>query len=336
MGVIGRVNPLRRLREPRWPEQPPTWADARPGVIDAALRRALSRPAGNWYVIGASTDLGTRRPVGRTVAGTELVVWRDAEGAPHAGPGACPHLGAPLCDSRLAGGRLVCHWHGLALDGGGRPGWAPYPCHDDGVLLWVRLDEVGAESPLPAPVLAERPPAAAAVAEAVTLVGRCEPADVLANRLDPWHGSWYHPYSFANLRVLAAPGPVDGQVDHEVAEADDRFLVEVAFRVAGPFGVPVIAEFTCPDRRTVLMRILDGDGAGSVVETHATPIGTGPDGLPRTAVVEATIAHSDRRGFAVARAAAPLLRPMIRHAAARLWRDDLAYAERRYLLRSGR
>ncbi|MEU2880659.1 DUF5914 domain-containing protein, partial [Streptomyces sp. NPDC007070] len=38
-----------------------------------------------------------------------------------------------------------------------------------------------------------------------------------------------------------------------------------------------------------------------------------------------------------ARAAAPALRPLVRRAAARLWRDDLAYAERRWQLRaSGR
>ncbi|WP_234388351.1 DUF5914 domain-containing protein, partial [Streptomyces scabiei] len=38
--------------------------------------------------------------------------------------------------------------------------------------------------------------------------------------------------------------------------------------------------------------------------------------------------------FAVARRAAPLLRPLMRAAAGRLWRDDLAYAERRWHLRS--
>jgi hypothetical protein len=47
------------------------------------------------------------------------------------------------------------------------------------------------------------------------------------------------------------------------------------------------------------------------------------------------IATSARPGFAVARTAAPLLRPLMRRAATRLWRDDLAYAERRYALRSG-
>ncbi len=71
------------------------------------------------------------------------------------------------------------------------------------------------------------------------------------------------------------------------------------------------------------------------METHATPLGPGPDGRPRTAVTEAVVAYSPRPGFALARRASPALRPLISRAAARLWRDDLAYAERRYQLRAG-
>ncbi len=108
----------------------------------------------------------------------------------------------------------------------------------------------------------------------------------------------------------------------------------MTFRAAPGLGVPVLAEFTCPEPRTVVMRVTEGEGLGSVVETHATPLGRGPDGRPRTAVTEAVVAHSARPGFALARRAAPALRPAIRRAAARLWRDDLAYAERRYQLRS--
>jgi nitrite reductase/ring-hydroxylating ferredoxin subunit len=321
--VLARFSPLRRLRVPAWPAQAPRWADADPAIIEAALSRALSRPSGNWYVYGASSELRGRRPVGRTVAGLELVAWRDGVGTAHVGPGACPHLGAPLCRSPVVDGRLVCHWHGMVLDAGGRPGWRPYPTHDDGVLVWVRLDEAGGEPALPSPVVTARPPAMYSVIEVATVVGRCEPSDVLANRLDPWHGSWLHPYAFANLRVLSTPTP-----EH------DRFVVEVAYRVGGRLGVPVTAEFACPGPRTVVMRIVAGDGTGSVVETHATPLGVRPDGSARTAVIEATVAYSARRGFAVARAATPLLRPLIRRAAIRLWRDDIDYAERRYVLRT--
>ncbi|MFC8225074.1 DUF5914 domain-containing protein [Streptomyces sp. NPDC057287] len=316
--------PLRVRRAPRWEGQAPTWRQAKPAVIAEALKRAAARPSGNWYVVGASRGMAARdRPYGRRVAGAEVVLWRAQDGTLRAGPGECPHLGAPLRDSRVTCGTLRCHWHGLALDGGPFAGWEPYPVHDDGVLVWVRLDSAGGERPLERPVVPERPAQEGGVDAVFTAAGRCEPEDVVANRLDPWHGSWFHPYAFVGLDVAATPE--DG--------GDDAFAVDVSFKVAGRLVVPVRAVFTAPEPRTVVMHITDGEGAGSVVETHATPL-TAPGATdPRTAVVEAVVASSDRRGFALARAAAPALRPLMRRTAGRLWRDDLAYAERRWSLR---
>ncbi|MEU2157629.1 DUF5914 domain-containing protein [Streptomyces sp. NPDC019396] len=319
------TSPLRRRRGPEWAKQTPTWSQARPGLIADALKRATARPSGNWYVVGASRDVRpSGRPLGRTVGGIEIVVWRSETGQPHAGPGSCPHLGAPLRDSRVVCGRLVCHWHGLALDGSAFAGWQPYPVYDDGVLLWVRLDAVGGEEPSEQPMVPVRPAAGRGVDAVFTAVGGCEPEDVVANRLDPWHGSWFHPYSFVDLTVVQQPR----ESEH------DAFVVDVSFRVAGRLVVPVRAEFTAPEPRTVVMHIADGEGASSVVETHATPLTGVADEHPRTAVIEALVATSQRRGFALARAAAPLLRPLMRRTAGRLWRDDLAYAERRWMLRS--
>lgn len=314
-----------------WERQAPTWREAKPALIDAALKRASARPSGNWYVIGASREITADRPFGRTVGGVEVVVWRARSGELKAGPGACPHLGAPLKDSRVACGTLVCHWHGLALDGGPFAGWEPYPAYDDGVLVWVRLDALGGEEPLDRPVVPERP-AGAAVDAVFTTVGRCEPEDIVANRLDPWHGAWFHPYSFVDLTVAQTPEHKASSTVEDASE--DAFAVDVSFKVAGRLVVPVRAVFSAPEPRTVVMHITEGEGATSVVETHATPLAPDARGNPRTAVVEAVVATSDRRGFAVAQSAAPLLRPVMRWAAGRLWRDDLAYAERRWLLRS--
>lgn len=334
--------PLRLRPHPvPWERQRPTWREAKPALIAGALRRALARPSGNWYVVGGSRELRADRPLGRTVGGVELVVWRGAGGGVHAGPGACPHLGAPLKDSPVRCGTLVCHWHGLALDGTRRLGWAPFPCHDDGVLLWVRLDAVGGEEPSERPFVPERPDPSGAVPAVCTGVGRCEPEDIVANRLDPWHGAWFHPYSFVDLTVVETPGTGEGAEAGAGATErpgqghvpSDAFHVDVSFKVAARAVVPVRAEFTAPGPRTVVMRITGGEGAGSVVESHATPLAPDALGRPRTAVVEAVVATSARRGFAVARAAAPLLRPLMRAAAGRLWRDDLAYARRRWELR---
>jgi Domain of unknown function (DUF5914)/Rieske [2Fe-2S] domain len=317
--------PIQVLPPTPWAHQRPTYRDAQPAIIDAALQRSQRRPSGNWYVFAASSGVRAARPLGTSVAGTEIVAWRGEHGELHVGPGVCPHLGADLATGTIDCGALICPWHGLRLSGKREFGWKPLPSHDDGVLVWVRLDHIGGEEPLDEPVIPLRP--AGVRLDAVTrLVGTCEPQDVIANRLDPWHGAWYHPYSFTQLEVISAP-PADA------GEDADRFLVTVTFKI-GRFGVPVIAEFTSPERRTIVMRIVDGEGTGSVVETHATPVGPGPDGKPRTAVIEAVIAHSDRSGFAHTRRVAPLITPLMRYAATRLWRDDLAYAERRYKIRT--
>ncbi|AEV74177.1 Rieske (2Fe-2S) domain-containing protein [Mycolicibacterium rhodesiae NBB3] len=323
---LSKTFPFEVLPALQWPTQRPTYRDAQPAIIDAALLRSQLRPSGNWYVIAASDAVGSR-PYGTSVAGQELVAWRGEDGTLNVGPGACPHLGADLATGTVDCGTLICPWHGLRLDGGREFGWRPYPSHDDGVLAWVRLDSVGAEEPTDEPIVPVRP--AGEQMHAVTrLVGTCEPRDIIANRMDPWHGSWFHPYSFTRLEVLTAP-----PADADLAEEADRFLVAVTFRI-GRLGVPVVAEFTSPEPRTIVMRIVDGEGAGSVVETHATPIGPGPDGLPRAAVLEAVIAHSDRPGFAHATRVASLIKPIMRYSAARLWRDDLQYAERIFKLRN--
>jgi hypothetical protein len=314
--------PLQAIPPVAWADQRPTYRDAQPAIINAALKRSQRRPTGNWYAFAASRDIRAGQPFGTRVAGVELVAWRDQYGRLAVGPRSCPHLGADLATAVVRSGALICRWHGLCLAGDADEfGWKPLPSHDDGVLVWVRLDSVGGEPPLDQPVISARPTGDTLDAVA-RLVGVCEPADIIANRLDPWHGSWYHPYSFTRLEVLTTP-----------TEDADRFLVAVTFRV-GRVGVPTVAEFTSPEPRTIVMRILDGEGYGSVVETHATPIGLDSDGRPRTAVIEAVIAHSDRTGFKRARRAAPLISGLMRFAASRLWRDDLAYAERRYQLRA--
>lgn len=314
--------PLQVIPRMSWAGQRPTYRDAQPAIIDAALRRSQHRPTGNWYAFAASRQVRGGRPFGARVAGVDIVAWRDEQGRLCAGPRSCPHLGADLATGTVRQGTLICRWHGLTLDGNAREfGWSPLPSHDDGTLAWVRLDAVGQEEPLERPVIVERP-GGDTLSAVARMVGVCEPTDVIANRLDPWHGAWFHPYSFTRLEVLTTP-----------TEQTDRFLVAVTFRM-GRLGVPVVAEFWCPEARTIVMRIVDGEGTGSVVETHATPMGPGRDGRPRTAVLEATIAHSDRTGFKHAARAAPLITPFMRYAATRLWRDDLAYAERRYQVRA--
>ena len=140
------------LPREQWASQRPTYKDAEPAIIDAALVRSQRRPSGNWYAFAAS-DTIRKRPHGTSVGGVEIVAWRDTDGTLHVGPATCPHLGADLATGTVDCGALICPWHGLRLEGGREFGWKPYPAYDDGVLAWVRLDRIGGEEPTDVPVV---------------------------------------------------------------------------------------------------------------------------------------------------------------------------------------
>lgn len=291
----------------------PDWVQANPARIERSLAHARSLPSGGWAVLDASDRIDA--PRGFTVAGRALVAWRTPDGALRVAPEACPHMGASLCDGHVdRDGRVVCPWHGLALGDRARGDWAPLTTHDDGVLAWVRMPELLApgEAPTDAPILTARP--RSFMSGVIRMEARCEPRDIIANRLDPWHGAHYHPHSFLRLHVI----------DEDVTQ----LTVRVVYKVLGPLAMEVDARFDCPDPRTIVMTILRGDGVGSVVETHATPIDEG-----RSAVIEATLATSDRMLFPFVRKLSGLARPLIEARAARLWVEDKAYAERTYALR---
>lgn len=316
-------SPLELLPQPGPERMTSTWRQAAPSRIAKALARASTRDPGGWCVVGSSADLPSRTSIIRRIAGLEIVLWRDRDGSLLAGPGSCPHLGALLDNCPIIEGSLRCRWHGMALGPRGETRWRGYPALDDGVLLWVR-PPLPDEGPRDHPRLPVRPPQHASIAAVVEREGVCEPRDIIANRLDPWHGAWFHPYAFSHLTV------------DDDASDDDTLVLDVAYRLNRRLGVTVRAHFTSPDARTIVMTIIDGEGVGSVVETHATPVGPGPDGLPRTIVTEATIAHSDRAGFRIARLFAPAVRAGMRRSAGRLWVDDLAYAERLFEIRRRR
>jgi isorenieratene synthase len=292
------------------PELPPAstlpdWQQADPRWMQSALQIAMGRSGGGWFVVDERRRFGVE-PRRYRIDDRELVFWPGPNGL-MAAPDACPHMGASLASGCVRQGRLVCPWHGLELGDKPQGAWRPLPIHDDGVLVWVRLDDAG-EAPTDRPVLPVRP--ARYIDAVVRLEARCRPEDLLANRLDPWHGVHYHPHTFRRLRV--------------VERRDDEITVRVAFAVLGRLAVEVDARFHCPDPRTIVMTIVAGDGAGSIVETHATPIDD-----TRCAVIEATLATSDRPQMKYVLPLARWARFWLERRAARLWVEDVAYAERR-------
>lgn len=328
--LIGR-DPLSGAAKPRWnagnDPAVPDWMGADPNHIQRALERAMSRNGGGWLVLGDRERLKNAtktEPQKLTVLGQELVLWQKPSTETfYLAPNRCPHMGAQLCDgfsvTRVsAEGEIICPWHALALQGDRPRGiFRPYTLWDDGVLLWARFDRELGEAATDRPIQTQRP--LSGLSAVMELDARCEPMDVVANRLDPWHGVHFHNHSFARLSVLSLD--------------DEQVTVRVAYRIFGKVAMEVDAQFLSPDPRTITMQIIAGEGVGSLVETHALPIlsGTHPEG-PKTRVIEATIATSERL-FASWLPKASWLKPLVKARAERLWQEDRVYAERTYALR---
>ena len=92
-----------------------------PTVPLAGLVRAKARvahPMRHWYIAATSAEI-TRGPVGSTVLGVPMVVFRDGAGRAGALLDRCPHRNVPLSDGAVVEGALECPYHGWRFDTGG-------------------------------------------------------------------------------------------------------------------------------------------------------------------------------------------------------------------------
>jgi phenylpropionate dioxygenase-like ring-hydroxylating dioxygenase large terminal subunit len=87
---------------------------------------------GYWYVACLSEELGRRRPLGRTVCGVPLALFRDGTtGRPAAVLDRCPHRNVPLSLGRMTDGLLQCAYHGWRFDAAGSCRAIPGLCGED-------------------------------------------------------------------------------------------------------------------------------------------------------------------------------------------------------------
>ena len=68
-----------------------------------------------WYVAAYYHEIG-RKPLGRTVLGEPVVLFRKEDGTAVALEDRCVHRHLPLSMGRLVGDTLQCHYHGLRYD----------------------------------------------------------------------------------------------------------------------------------------------------------------------------------------------------------------------------
>jgi phenylpropionate dioxygenase-like ring-hydroxylating dioxygenase large terminal subunit len=95
-----------------------------------------------WTPAAFAAELGTQRPLGVTIAGTRLALFRTADGTPRALLDRCPHRGAALSLGHVADGCLECPFHGWRFDAQGRVVHVPW--NPDAKLAQLHADVVPA------------------------------------------------------------------------------------------------------------------------------------------------------------------------------------------------
>lgn len=154
-----------------------------------------------WWPVALSREL-QRQPLGCTLLGVPLVIFRDAEGVPAVLPDRCPHRFAPLSAGRVRDGQIECPYHGWRLDVQGRCAHLPgqqqqrcsqallqplHSCEAQG-LVWVSL---APERPTIAPVAPaeQRQPLDTFWIQSQV---RCSLQDAAENFLDGFHTHFVH------------------------------------------------------------------------------------------------------------------------------------------------
>lgn len=77
-----------------------------------------------WHPVAAEPDVGDE-PLGVTLLGETVVIFRDDTGQISAFNDLCPHRGAQLSKGRIVQGRLMCPYHGFQYDGQGKCRYIP-------------------------------------------------------------------------------------------------------------------------------------------------------------------------------------------------------------------
>jgi len=121
-----------------------------------------------WYVVAPSSEV-SRTPLGRTVLGTSIVVFRKQDGSAVALQNRCCHRSFPLSHGTVDGDTIVCGYHGLRYDATGKCIEIPmqktvpaalrvrtYTVAERGPFVWVWMgrDDPGLEAPPHQPWLA--------------------------------------------------------------------------------------------------------------------------------------------------------------------------------------
>ncbi len=173
-------------------------------------------PLNAWYAAAYDVEL-RRELLPRTICDKKLVLYRRADGTPAALEDACWHRLMPLSKGKLDGDNLVCGYHGLVFNPGGRCVHMPsqetlnpsacvraFPVAEKYRLIWVWLGEPGLADTSRIPDLHWNDDPAWA-GDGNVIHAKCDYRLVVDNLMDLTHETFVHGGSIGNREVAEAP-----------------------------------------------------------------------------------------------------------------------------------
>ena len=162
-----------------------------------------------WYAAAWERDV-TDAPVGVTVIGEDVALYRLSDGRFGGLEDACPHRKVPLSMGRITGDGLECGYHGLQFDCTGSCTTAPtngtvppgasvrsYPVVARYGLLWIWMGDPALADPAEIFEVRHWDDPAWGRTDGDDMIVRCHHLYIADNLLDPSHVAWVHRSSFA-------------------------------------------------------------------------------------------------------------------------------------------
>ena len=113
-----------------------------------------------WYVAGTADEVKADRPLGRTILGEPLVLFRGRDGKAAALDDRCPHRKYALSLGEIRNGEIECGYHGARFDGSGACTAVPsseviprrfqarsYPVLEKHRLVWIWMGDAARADP---------------------------------------------------------------------------------------------------------------------------------------------------------------------------------------------
>jgi phenylpropionate dioxygenase-like ring-hydroxylating dioxygenase large terminal subunit len=199
-----------------------------------------------WYVAAKSSDVD-RHLTPLTILGESIVVFRRENGEAAALENACPHRKLPLSMGRRQGDSIVCGYHGLTFDAGGKCIAAPtqdkippnarvhsYPAVDRFGLLWIWMGEPALADVRKIVDIEHYQHPGWGSANGGPMTCGCNYLYLTDNLLDPSHVAWVHLTSFAASGTESTPLQIDVKSDGVVVW---RWILDCE---VPPFYAPVV------------------------------------------------------------------------------------------------